>query len=80
MVYHSANPLALNGYIKHLLPMHLFLSAKRWATELLFVDYLGSKLEDKLQEYCARENLTFKSVLILDSANALIVVRQSGLL
>jgi len=24
MVYHSANPLALNSYIKHLLPMHFF--------------------------------------------------------
>ena len=24
MVYHSANPLALNSYIKHLLPTHFF--------------------------------------------------------
>ena len=32
-----------------------------------------------LQEYCARENLAFKNVLIVDSANALIVLQQ-GLL
>lgn len=24
MAYHSANPCALNGYIKHVLPMHFF--------------------------------------------------------
>jgi hypothetical protein len=24
VVYHSANPCALNSYIKHLLPMHFF--------------------------------------------------------
>jgi hypothetical protein len=39
-----------------------------------------SKLEDKLQEYCARENLAFKNVLIVDSANALIILQQSGIL
>ena len=31
----------------------------------MFVDYLTSKLEDELQEYCERENLAFKSVLQL---------------
>jgi hypothetical protein len=44
------------------------------------VDYRTSKLEDELQEYCARENLAFKSLFIVDSANALIVLQQSGFL
>jgi long-subunit acyl-CoA synthetase (AMP-forming) len=77
MVYHSANPRALNGCVKHLLPTHFFQVPRGWAT---VVDYLTSELEDRLQEYCARENLAFKSVLIVESANALIVLQQSGFL
>jgi hypothetical protein len=42
------------------------------------VDSLTSKLEDILQEYYARENPAFKSVVIVDSANALIGLQQSG--
>jgi len=68
MVYHSANPCALKGYVKHLLPVHFYSNAKGWVTGSLFIDYLTSKLEGELREYCARENIDFKVLLIVDSA------------
>ena len=68
MVYHSANPCALKGYVKHLLPVHFYSNAKGWVTGSLFIDYLTSKLEGELREYCARENIDFKILLIVDSA------------
>ena len=37
-------------------------------------------MKDILQEYCARENLAFKIVLIVDSAIALIILQQSRFL
>jgi len=67
-VYHSANPCALKGYVKHLLPVHFYSNAKGWVTGSLFIDYLTSKLEGELREYCARENIDFKILLIVDSA------------
>jgi DDE superfamily endonuclease./Tc5 transposase DNA-binding domain./CENP-B N-terminal DNA-binding domain. len=68
MVYHSANPCALKGYVKHLLPVHFYSNAKGWITGSLFIDYMTSKLEGELREYCAKENLDFKILLIVDSA------------
>jgi len=68
MVYHSANPCALKGYVKHLLPVHFYSNAKGQITGSLFIDYLTSKLEGELREYCARENIDFKILLIVDSA------------
>jgi len=68
MVYHSANPCALKGYVKHLLPVHFYSNAKGRVTGFLFIDYLTSKLEGELREYCARENIDFKILLIVDSA------------
>jgi hypothetical protein len=68
MVYHSENPCALKGYVKHLLPVHFYSSAKGWLTGSLFIDYMTSKLEGELREYCAKENLDFKILLIVDNA------------
>ncbi|GFG29801.1 hypothetical protein Cfor_00232 [Coptotermes formosanus] len=68
MVYHSANPRALKGCVKHNLPVHFYSNAKGWVTGPLFSDYLTSKLEGELQEYCAKENLAFKILLIVDDA------------
>jgi len=68
MVYYSANPCALKGYVKHLLPLHFYSNTKGRVTGSLFIDYLTSKLEGELREYCARENIDFKILLIVDSA------------
>ena len=64
MVYHSANPCALKGYVEHLLPAHFCSNAKGWVTGPPFIDYLMSKLESELQEYCAKENMAFKILLL----------------
>jgi hypothetical protein len=45
MVYHSANPRALKGFVKHLLPLHLYTNAEAWVTGPLVGDYLTFKLE-----------------------------------
>jgi hypothetical protein len=68
MVYHSANPHVLKGCVKHHLPVHFYSNTKAWVTGPLFSDYLTSKLEGELQEYCAKENLAFKILLIVDDA------------
>ena len=46
MVYHFANPRALKGCVKHLLPVHIYSNA--WVTGPVFSDYLRSKLDSEL--------------------------------
>jgi hypothetical protein len=40
MVYHCANPDALKGYVKHLIPVPVYSNAKGWVTDPLFIEYL----------------------------------------
>lgn len=68
LVYHSANPRALKGYAKNLLPVHFFSNPKGWVTGQIFSDYLVSKLKDELRHYCESENLSFKILLLVDNA------------
>jgi hypothetical protein len=60
MIYHSVNPHAVEGYIKHLLSIHFYSNAKGWIMGNIFCDYLVSKLEDELHQYCMKENLDFE--------------------
>jgi hypothetical protein len=48
--------------------MHFYSNAKVWVTGPLFSDYLMFKLEGELREYCTKENLAFKILLIVDNA------------
>jgi hypothetical protein len=57
MVYHFANPHALEDYVEHLLLVHFYSNAKWWVMCPPFIGYLTSKLEGELCEYCAEENV-----------------------
>jgi hypothetical protein len=48
--------------------VHFYSNAKVWVTGPLVIDYIVLKLKSELQEYCTKENLAFKT-LIIDSAH-----------
>jgi hypothetical protein len=48
MAYHSAVPHAV----------YFYSNSKGWVTDPLFIDYLMSKLEGEMCEYCTKENNT----------------------
>uniref|UniRef100_A0A8C4Q849 Uncharacterized protein n=2 Tax=Eptatretus burgeri TaxID=7764 RepID=A0A8C4Q849_EPTBU len=68
MVYHSENPKALKGYVKKCLPVYWYSNAKGCITGKIFCEYFSSQLHTELKEYCEKENLSFKILILLDDA------------
>ena len=69
MVYHSDNPRALNGYVKKCLPVYWYSNAKGWLTGKMFCEYFSSQLPTELNEYCEKENLSFKILILFSNAS-----------
>ncbi|XP_028921782.1 tigger transposable element-derived protein 1-like [Ornithorhynchus anatinus] len=68
VAYHAANPPALNGLVKHHLPVHFRPSKRGRVTGSIFSEYFSGPLHDELRLYCRRENIAFKILLVLDRA------------
>ncbi|XP_038603240.1 tigger transposable element-derived protein 1-like [Tachyglossus aculeatus] len=68
VAYHAANPPALNGLVKHHLPVHFRPSRRGRVTGSIFSEYFSGPLHDELRLYCRRENIAFKILLVLDHA------------
>ncbi|GCC33616.1 hypothetical protein chiPu_0012086 [Chiloscyllium punctatum] len=68
VVYHSANPRALKGYLRSTLGV-CFRSSKRGSmTGQIFSDLIVDVFKDIFRNYCRRKDLDFKILLILDNA------------
>ena len=65
LVYH-----AQKGYPKNLLPVCWYFNKTGWMTGDIFQSYVKDQLETELREYCLRQGLPFKSLMILDNAPA----------
>jgi hypothetical protein len=44
--------------------VHFYSNAKGWVTGPLFIGCIVLKLKSELQEYCTKENLAFKTLII----------------
>ncbi|XP_054566303.1 tigger transposable element-derived protein 1 isoform X1 [Eptesicus fuscus] len=67
-VYHSENPRALKGYSKPNLPVIWRSNKKAWATRSIFHEWFTYFFCPAVEKYCAKNNLSNKALLILDSA------------
>lgn len=70
LVHRSANPRALKGYSKAHLPVIYTSNKKAWITSALFTQWLSVHAIPEWREYCAKQNLEFKILLVIDNAPA----------
>ncbi|XP_074854943.1 tigger transposable element-derived protein 1 [Carettochelys insculpta] len=69
-VYQSETPRALKGYSKECLPVIWRSNKKAWVTGAVFSEWLTLYAVPAWKEYCAKENLDFKILLLIDNAPA----------
>lgn len=65
VVYHKSNPTALKGYSKDHLPVVWKCNPKGMMTPTIFTDYFCNRLSNELKDYCLKENIPFKILLVL---------------
>ena len=70
LVYHAENPRALKGYDKATLPVYWYSNATGWMTGGIFQSYVKNQLVGELREYCLRQGIPFKILMLLDNAPA----------
>ncbi|XP_064410189.1 tigger transposable element-derived protein 1-like [Latimeria chalumnae] len=68
LVYHSKNPRALKGYSKDHLPIIWRHSKNGWVNGSIFSEWLTMYAIPAWRDYCAKENLDFKIILLIDNA------------
>lgn len=71
LIYHSANPRALKGLSKNMLPVHWGSNKKAWVTGQVFEDWFTNHFAVEAEQYCREENLAFKVLLLLDNGLAI---------
>uniref|UniRef100_UPI00358E7BA4 tigger transposable element-derived protein 1-like isoform X2 n=1 Tax=Myxine glutinosa TaxID=7769 RepID=UPI00358E7BA4 len=68
LVYHSENPRAFKCMSKASLPVIWKSNPKAWVTLALFEDWFWHHFVPEVKLYCAKNNLPFRLLLILDNA------------
>nr|XP_006128720.1 tigger transposable element-derived protein 1-like [Pelodiscus sinensis] len=69
-VYQSETPRALKGFSKEHLPVIWRSNKKAWITGAIFSEWLTLYAIPAWKEYCSKENLDFKILLLIDNAPA----------
>ncbi|GJQ73927.1 hypothetical protein Trydic_g18861 [Trypoxylus dichotomus] len=69
VIFHKSNPLALRGYSKDHLPVVWKHNPKAIITSSIFTDYFCNRLTNELKDYCLKENIPFKILLVLSCAS-----------
>ena len=70
LISRAANPRALKGYSKEHLPVIYKNNKKAWITGSMFNQWLTVYAAPFWKDYCAKENIDFKILLLLDNAPA----------
>lgn len=68
LVYHSENPRAFKGYSKAFLPVIWKSNRQAGVNRNIFEDWFNHHFVPSVREYCNRNQLPFKALLILDDA------------
>jgi hypothetical protein len=66
--YHSENHRALNGKAKGMLPVMSKSNSNAWVNGTIFQDWFILQFVPAVRQYCSRNNLAFKAILLLDNA------------
>ena len=67
LVYQAENPRTLKGYPKNSLPVCWYSNKTGWMTGDVFQSYVRDQLETELREYCLRQGLPFKTLMLLNN-------------
>jgi hypothetical protein len=78
LIYNSENPRALKGKAKGMLPV-IWKSkgmlpliwksnSNAWVTGTIFQDWFSLHFAPAVRQYCSRNSLAFKAILLLDNA------------
>ncbi|XP_042230534.1 tigger transposable element-derived protein 1-like [Homarus americanus] len=70
LISRASNPRALKGYPKEHLSVIYKANKKAWITSAIFNQWLAMYAIPAMKEYCAKENLKFKILLVIDNAPA----------
>ncbi|CAM5123084.1 unnamed protein product [Eretmochelys imbricata] len=70
LLYRAANPRALKGKNKNLLPVFWQSNKKAWVTATLFLDWFHKCFIPEVKQYLEEKGLDFKVLLIVDNAPA----------
>ncbi|GLV42032.1 hypothetical protein CBL_05009 [Carabus blaptoides fortunei] len=70
LVYHSENPLALQNITKASLPVIWMSDQKAWVTLEIFKEWFYKHFVSEVKLYCAKNEIPFKILLVLDIAPA----------
>ncbi|XP_030435481.1 tigger transposable element-derived protein 1-like [Gopherus evgoodei] len=68
LVYRSENPRAFQGYSKAFLPVVWKSHPNVWVNKNIFEDWFNYHFVPSVRDYCSKNNLAFKTLLILDNA------------
>lgn len=68
LVYQSENPRASKGILKASLPVFWRSNLTAWVTGAMFIDWFSNCFVPEVERYCARKNLPFKALLLIDNA------------
>lgn len=68
LIYHSENPRAFKNCNKNQLGVHWRANRKAWMTSVLFVDWIKNCCIPEIKNYCDRENLACKALVLIDNA------------
>jgi hypothetical protein len=63
------NPRALEGKAKGMLPVIGRSDLSAWVTETIFQDWFSLHFVSEIRQYCSRNNLAFKAILLSGSAS-----------
>lgn len=67
LIYHTENPLSLDGYNKEKLPLYWYVNSKAKCTRVVFDKWLERYLKPELEVYCREQNIELKILLLIDS-------------
>jgi hypothetical protein len=68
LIHNSENPRALKGKAKGMLPVIWKYNSNAWVTGTIFQDWFSLHFAPAVRQYCSRNSLAFKAILLLDNA------------
>jgi hypothetical protein len=68
LVYHSEKPNVLKEKAKGMLPVISKSNSNAWVTGTIFKDWFNLHFVPAVRQYCSRNNLSFKRILLMGSA------------
>eukprot|EP00106_Octopus_bimaculoides_P000793 XP_014768235.1 PREDICTED: tigger transposable element-derived protein 1-like [Octopus bimaculoides] len=67
LIHHSARPSPFQNISMLTLPVHWRANKNGWMTKVIFEEWFMTHFRAEVKEYCARKNISFKAILVLDN-------------